>query len=420
MIEFKYSRKLEEKDISSFLSDYGFAIKNILIDYAPTMIFILKQVPNLVELTCDMNQRIINEPNIDNTFKLPKLKVLNLRGVIRSFIRNAKDVNNLRSLKVTHYDVHDNELLTNFVAQQKNLKEFSILDRENHKFYKRFPTRDISHELKFKLTKLHIIYHCGNYNDNLLKFLAFHLENLTDLNLRGSFNIEILENIFKNGKKLERLILDSIESYWSYRYKNWMLPSVKYFSSNNLTLTKYKQILKAFPNVVSLCFLTLRDEALTFPQLESLYVVHLECRELLKLKIHNLRKLTVFQISKNNVEEFSKNVPNLESFTIDGHLPDDLKFLKYFKKLQKFEVISMETKQLQILVSYSEKTVYHYKIESEKLEILYENFPDFIFVEKRLDYISGFQTVGYDTIVCHESFTSVPRYFYKLRNFRGF
>jgi len=195
-------------------------------------------------------------------------------------------------------------IFNKFCGSAKNLKELSLSNHKEHVNLSFFPTRDIRSECGFKLKKL-IYYstYCG-FDDNFLKFLSCQIEYLTELKLWGKYSPEILDVIFKYGKKLNKLTLYPNTPFSDVSiYCLTDVPSAKLFSFNT-SQVKFYQILKRVPNVVSLRFTILDDITATLPQLESLHIVYLYCDKLLNLKMPNLKKLTVNHLDEKNILRF--------------------------------------------------------------------------------------------------------------------
>ena len=109
-------------------------------------------MPNLEELT--MNKQLSNIQALpttgSNIHNLSILKILSINmNTMNSFISSTKNVTKLEKLTVFISTEDDHDILTNFVAQQRNLKELELLfDSELTSI--NFPSSDITSKLQTK------------------------------------------------------------------------------------------------------------------------------------------------------------------------------------------------------------------------------------------------------------------------------
>jgi hypothetical protein len=117
--------------------------------------FIMNRVVNLEDLNFEVIEsqteiKEVNESHKDSP-DLKNLKSFKINhNALKFFVKNTKNAKNIQKFTVIAPKIDSQEVLTDFIVQQDNLKEFTLklntaMDIIN------FPTRDITKEVKFKL-----------------------------------------------------------------------------------------------------------------------------------------------------------------------------------------------------------------------------------------------------------------------------
>lgn len=389
LIEFEYSTKLEE--VLSFLDNYGTKIKNINskeLELVP----ILKRTPNL-----EMLESGLYNSDQQGQFDLPNLKFLSLCDHLSIF----RDVKNLETLIFCLDKIKLSEDLTNFIVRLKNLKNLEIYNGSQIIDIP-FPTRDISNECEFKLTKFIRFNHYTHlkFSKNLEKFIVSQLKSLQEIEIFNGLNSTNFNFILKyenNGEILNNLVIRSnkfldIVSMSSIRHT---LSSAKFYAVSKIKPNELNHLIGIVPNIISLCSYALPNINSPLFQLEILRIDHLELNNILRFLLPNLKKLVVQKFyqehNEKNLEIFCQNSPNIEVVGFDIYfLKINLKYLKYFKNLKKLEITSNNTRYLVAFVNFSEKIVY-YRVSIP--ESFHELFPNFQF--KQLKVPSGYNLLQF-------------------------
>jgi len=369
-INFKASTK--QKEISQFLSKYGIFIRNVGIMEIPSdskynklsnfrrvnprlVPYVLNNTPNIEEFEHKPAFRGI--PRIEKTIKKPfilkKLRHLSiLTNDVVNFISNAKEVKNLKTLKVDQYEIDLSQILTDFILSQDSLKELTIKSSYTGQSQP-FPSSDISKLVKFKLTKFEFTRNNHNEVDkNFLKFLVTQAETLEDLCLSGPFPLEIYNFVLKRCKNLTKLELfgkTNFNDSPEILNTNSVLEKLRFFS---VAILKLDSVYEKFPNLNSVkCGLLVNVDGV-FDKLESLEIYFLDCRFIYNFKLHSLKELKVIHsIEGEFLENFLKTIPNLEHFEFIGHgnfslYFDILKNVKNLKRLQNLKIFTYESKKI--------------------------------------------------------------------------
>ena len=210
------------EEVFKFLSNFGGNIKALKIKgneiEQKLLTFIMKNVANLEELIFEtdytLNSSKLNMP--ERIFELPQLKKLTFpNDNFRDFILDCKNLNNLESLSIYDHSNEHDDLLTDFIVKLNNLKEFNLIYYNYKKNPEKFPTRDISGEVNFRLTKfshpLNYNYGPNPVNENLINFFAIQAASLKELSLMGDQVHDIYRLMFKYSKNLHKLTVHRSE-----------------------------------------------------------------------------------------------------------------------------------------------------------------------------------------------------------------
>jgi len=384
-----FKSDINQDEISHFLTKYGKFMKVIKFKdeteiNSEDLVYILSQVPNLEELLCEDSSRNhksqpehygnnlkksclplffwqcfkypFQSDSVEfirgNIFGLPKLSKLTIMNEnLIHVLKNVENIKNLEKLTIYSFEDNDDEFLTNFVVQQDSLKELSLINREDS-VSKRFPSRDISNEVKFNLTKLE--YHFGYCEefDNFLSFFKIQAENLTELKVDGSVNYEIIETIVRNCKKVESLGLMIEDDHFIMnvnKIPGWIMENVKYFKTVSAYQWELRIISWKFPNLKTLnCYFMIN----VIGELDDLITLETRCFSCAKnsrsyFSFKNLENFITGIITNKDLEEFLASAPNLRHFTLkkfcvqDGEWPDFLLMIKRLKSEENIETLKI-------------------------------------------------------------------------------
>jgi len=382
-----FKSDINQDEISHFLTNYGNFIKIIQFKdeneiNSEVLVFILSQVPNLEELLCeDSSENQTTQPEFINKiyFELPKMRILTiLNENLKNVLKNVKNLKNLEKLTIYRYEDNDDEFLTNFIVQQDNLKELSLINYQKSLF-KPFPSRDISNEAKFNLTKFE--YHFVNCEvfDNFLSFFKIQSKNLTELKLDGNLNDQIFDIIFEKCKNLEKLGLfaDDDSVLISNINSHRVLESVKYYETCYVYMDEFS--FNAFPNTISLKCSELFGVYGIFNNLINLEAEIYSCASSEHLKFRNLENFITGFIDNESLKEFLQSAPNVKNLTLSRYFIKDFRgseFLDVFKRLKNTR--NVETFKVKL----------HSKSESPADEIIMVNNVQrtILFTKKSFDF----------------------------------
>lgn len=383
--------------------------------------FILNQMPNLESLTYDSldfavgGYTFMDEiPDEENLAKLSKLNYLKINQCdLKDFMDSTKDVKNIEKLIVYGSDARNQDLLTDLIAQQENLKELTLTNKSFSGFIA-FPVRDIVSEVKFSLKSFKLSYY-NNYGFfNYTKFLQSQAESLEELELEYTPGQEVCDVIFEDLKNLRKLTLDPYYGapIFSDFYPHYRRESLKIYEDKYVLGVDVQKVFSRFPNLDTLKCVKFGGSSFgCFDKLTTLDIKYLNCSFLVILEFQNLKNLTIEKVSRiffeNIWQRFARNFENVENITIKSvqcitdiiHIIKNLNLfhnLKTFKfrhlknfnlnyKMDDDEVVSKNHKFFKILIDTDEKTikVCNYIVHNCKdiLEALKENFDGFEFTE---------------------------------------
>lgn len=390
-----------DKEFKTFLLERGKFIKNFKMHknfYLPTSELIqnvLRCVPNLESFTGslhsdrtaildgfirsnsdqsndiiwpDPNEEVREKSIAENHFEFPYIKDLTLEIANDIFFMNAVNMKYLTYFRICTIESDISKALNNFLVQQENLKEFYFDPCTS------FLTRDITSEVKFRLTKLEISYGT-ELNDECLKFIDSQAENLKELSFFDKpIDFEI-DRIFKY-KNLEKLTLsyirdpdDNIDD---------ILPNLKYFETSFINMSRFYFIIKSFPNLETLkCFRFYCDNDDTG---------NFKGQQIQNLKLSKLKNLSLSFVNSNNLEKFNSYAPYIENLKIMeiskiSTLLSVIQNLKRFESLKTFETTICSKFLLMIKINLVEKTINvkssilnQYKMASDTLQEIFKNF----------------------------------------------
>ncbi|KAL7012280.1 hypothetical protein ACKWTF_014740 [Chironomus riparius] len=316
---------------------------------------ILEQMPNLEELS--MSKQLSNiqalPTTVQNIHNLSRLRILTINmNTLKSFINSTKNVTKLEKLTVFISTEDDQDILTNFVAQQKNLKELKLVfDSEMTSI--NFPSSDITSKVKFQLRKLKIhkdvILNQSSYFN---KFIESQAEHLRTFKIDFKPDEQLCEIIIKKCKHLTKLELSSESNDDLFKNINqiWKLPSLTSFKCDVMENPSFISMMTRFPNVsmlkagrLGLIYGTY--DKITEIKAKLMMSHHYDCQfpNLKTLHIGNLLGIKIDDWMK-----FSQKHKNLEHLTISGtFFCDDTAFgLEHLKNFESLKTLKFRGRDI--------------------------------------------------------------------------
>lgn len=225
--------------------------------------------------------------------------------------------------------------MTDFLCQLDTLKAFCSHFSSNY-----YLTRNISKEVKFKLSTIEFYLHDYNH-ENFRNFLKCQAVNLRKLNLIGYLSAETINTIFEKCKNLHMLILKPYDTSMLHSSRLGTIENLTYFEFTNKYGSELNFISKSLPHLKILRCTKMCSIKSNIDNLVTLEIQILECKNLQNLKLPNLKNLTAEIIRIKKWEKFIQNVPNLESLNIKNIeiqqisiILKSVEKLKYFKHLK--------------------------------------------------------------------------------------
>ncbi|KAL7012270.1 hypothetical protein ACKWTF_014731 [Chironomus riparius] len=346
---------------------------------------------------------------------LPGLKVLEIElRDLDDFIRSTKYVRSLEVLVINVSTLSDQRIMNEFIMQQDNLKELT-LQSIGRLGAIRFPTRNVTKDVRFRLRKLKILTNgrmiYSDMVDGFLQTQANSLEEMEfDFSLRDS-NLNIIFNRFTRLKKFiqttdaENVLIRESGVIWR------TLKHVAYYEDMNVEGIRLNRVWNSFPKISSVKCKFLNSSFGDFFMIKELDVKELNILNLKNSRFLNINNLTIGKLwdceNEENWITFMMRVRNARNLTINGLQNIDdfmyiIKSLIIFTRLEKFsfrynprnmktivsddnETIPTGCKFYKILVDKNQKTVkvssYIVKKCKGILGILIRYFKDFEFFE---------------------------------------
>lgn len=330
------------------------------------------------------------------------------------FIRATKQVRCLVSLTVYVTAPSDQRIMNEFIMQQKNLKELTLI-LTGDRGAVLFPTRDVIKDVKFRLRKLKIHTKGSRiYSDTVDGFLWTQAACLEELEVDFSLPDSNLQMIFGNFQRLRKFVHKSSDENALIRDPAVgfrPLERVNYYEDMTVQGLKLYRVWYLFPNIRSLKCSSLKLAVGNYYMLTVVDVQELDISNLKNASFSNLRKLSIGKLKEVHNEDFwigfVNSIRNVSNLTISGldSIKDFLYIIKsliIFTKLEKFnfrynpgsdkeyvmdsnEAIPNGRRFYKILIDVTQKTV---KVSTHIVKkckgilgILIQYFKDFEFVE---------------------------------------
>ncbi|CAG9811175.1 unnamed protein product [Chironomus riparius] len=367
---------------------------------------ILSDMRNLEEVTMKLysyaSDRDANYKVDENLIiNLPKLK--SLETDLESFLLLMPNVKNNKNLVNCTISYGNNRNMSNehcenfvkFLSQQKVLKKLNLKFDDNCPVD--FPHRDISEDLKFKLTTLSISRIKNTVNPMLDSFLKIQGKYLKNLILENCPNDDFLEILFENFYNLKnlKLFIQKNNSIFSEKCPHWELRSLMYFEdlSNSFMGDKINlfKLVERFPNIEHLKCGDLLSCDQIFDKITILDLNYSNFTNLCHIKLPNLRVFTVKTttvILEKNFESFLKNAPKIEKIFMDFQFGGRLQVESFNFMIKLNDLENLETFHIDFLrikpteyewkkcrINFMTKIV---KISSD-LDPIFERFLEFNF-----------------------------------------
>ncbi|KAL7012263.1 hypothetical protein ACKWTF_014726 [Chironomus riparius] len=380
--------------------------------------FIMNRVENLEDLNFEVieSQIELQEANTSHE-DIPDLKRLKAfkinHNALKFFVKNTKNAKNLQNFTVIAPKIDSQEVLTDFIVLQDNLKEFTLklntaMDIIN------FPTRDITKEVKFKLKKLNLCFVNSN-RKHFMDFLKSQAPNLKELELNYKPHHEILDIVFRYCTKLTNLSLNTYgdSPVFSDLYPHWQLPNLKRYSNKSFSAVQLDKVYIRFPNVESLVAFKMLDNNGTYNKLKTLEVGLLYYNHVQHLKLPELKSFKISLLSGDGNDKtwinLAKNFENLENLTVkDFQWEHDVMIvvqnLSIFKNLKTFKLGSLKrigyaSAMGVVLTTFKDQQFFNMIIDIERKIIKYSRFIEVKFPEifdVLMDNFENFKFVEYN------------------------
>jgi len=391
-----------------FINKKGEFIRNIKFEFRGMnekyMKFALHHVPNLEKLVhCHLDEDLdiwdmdVNYSSVEEFPEPADLSQLrNLFLVDERFEKLTRITKNIKKLETLNCWMEKEESLenfTNFIVKQNNLKELK-LEYLNFEADQKFPSRDISSEVKFQL-KILKLNKCYNDNPHFLTFFKNQAEKLEILELVNPPDENICKVIYKMCKNLKELSLQGSETTVYYElYPEYKLESLKYLKEAYFSTPKLIAACEKIPNLESIKCREFEDVSGIFENICNLELETIKVNKFQNVKLPNLKKLFVcnFENSINDdFQNFIKNIPNIEYFKIGGieinfNNAQILQHLTKFQKLRNFEAIFYEIIEYydfiddpieyKISINFEKKTVQYLEdlLHEEESRMFFKDF----------------------------------------------
>lgn len=284
----------------------------------------LDQLQNLEDLTVDEKKFAIyaftsvEEHSIDLS-KLKSLKI-NLR-LLKSFASCTKNIHNLKKLSIFISIEEDQEFLTNFVAEQKNLKDL-FLEFDPRLKTINFPSINITSKVKFQLKKFKFYMRdISNESQHFHKFVESQAGNLENLKLNFKPDEKFCEIILKKCRNLKKLALNSDQDpdLFAKFHPAWQLTSLTSIKDRVIEDQKFKSIIERFPNINKIKCRQLKELKGNFDKITKIETDYFYCHFMRNCSFPNLRSLHINRIAGYEIDswkQFTENLKNLEHLTI--------------------------------------------------------------------------------------------------------
>ncbi|CAG9810729.1 unnamed protein product [Chironomus riparius] len=334
-------------DLWRFVRDNGKSIRCvevILTKNDKFKWFFLKHLPNLECLI--FNGVPMEVPGAITSFfttsnDLSKLTTLKINlSLLNSFMSSTKNVNKLEKLTVYITSTDDQELLTNFIKQQKNLKVLSIKCDRNLTSIN-FPSSDITSKVKFQLKQFKLYQQdIRNQSEHFLKFIESQAGHLESLSFDFNPDEQLYKVIMTKCRNLKNLEFQSDdEELFINLNPNWTLPSLRAIACAAVNSRRLDSITARFPNVNKLICRTIENiDKGTYDKITDIKAVYMDGTQIDVLAYPNLKSLCL-ETFTGSVENWMKLTENLENLSIlivkfRNETDFDLKHLDHMRKLK--------------------------------------------------------------------------------------
>jgi hypothetical protein len=281
-------------------------------------------------------------------------------------VKNLRNCNTLKSLKLTFYYQAPVNFFTDFLCQQNNLKELICVGWSDMIFKSLFKD-DLSQEkIKFKLRKFTLECELG-YHLNFSKFLRSQSHHLQELELTCyNINFHYYRLLFQNFHNLRRLTLPTdwfLTDERASNIRNCRIPTLKELEivGSNDDIATFKTVVEIFPNIEvlkaeNIMYFSLHELLEKFTKLRHIKAENFRVETLLFVKLPSLKIIETSYLYPMSLgflwENLSENCPNIEELIIKdiGHFKLNesirmeigiiVKNLSRFKKLRHCKIIS--------------------------------------------------------------------------------
>ncbi|CAG9810728.1 unnamed protein product [Chironomus riparius] len=284
----------------------------------------MKELPNLEDLSIEETRHVTYDfiPAQEDPIDLSKLTSLKLtQRLLNSFTSSTKNVNNLKALTIKVTSEDHQELLTDFIVQQDNLKELylnidPLIDSIN------FPATDITSKIKFQLTKFKLTLSAvRNESQHFQQFFESQAGHLESLKLNFNPDDQLLTSIFTKCTNLKHfgLKLSPRSDSFSRLDQELQMPSVRSIKDRFIDDQKITLITARFPNVRELQCGLMRDIHGCFDKIRKISVESLFCHTMGDCAFPNLKELYInnaYGFRDKAWRQFHKNIMELEQLKI--------------------------------------------------------------------------------------------------------
>lgn len=277
------------------------------------------------------------DPDEDEPLELKHLTFLHLDScnIAEKLVRNLRNCNTLKSLKITFYYQAPVNFFTDFVCQQNNLEELHCVGWSDMVFKSLFKD-DISREkIKFKLKKFTLECELG-YHLNFSKFLRSQSSHIKELELTCyNINFHYYRLLFNNFRHLKKLTLPTdwfLTDERANDIKNCRILTLKELEivGSNDDIATFKTVVEIFPNIEvlraeNMMYFSLHEILEKFTKLRHIKAENFRIESLLFVKIPSLKIIETSYLYPMALsflwENVSDNCPNLEQLIIKdiGH-----------------------------------------------------------------------------------------------------
>lgn len=371
----------------------------------------IAQNANVVELENENNteqqqqsQQESRQTSIDNeedeVIELPKLNFLHLDScnIAEKLVKNLRNCNTLKSLKITFYYQAPVNFFTEFLCQQKCLEELHCIGWSDMVFKSLFK-EDISKErIQFKLKKFTLECELG-YHENFSRFLRSQAKNFLEFDLMCyNINFHYYRLLFNHFHSLRKLTLPTDWFLTDERVrdiKNCRIESLRELEllGSNDDVTTFTVVMNIFPNVEylkaeNLMYFSLHGILEKFTKLKTIKADNFRVETMLFTKIPSLKVLEIAYLFSFAMsfywEKLAEDCENIERLIITdiGHyklnqsikteLGIIVRSLSKFKKLKYCEIIS--SPQDPMVNGDQDQQEVHIPHEHPFYKIIVENF----------------------------------------------